>query len=210
MINSCNIDSWRNKSAVRAAEWLKGLRNINGQLRIEQKLGLLLCECIVARQNLPFPSPEDMALGEPIQLIFLERGDLQHLLRSEMRKVNIARFETDASMTGEGSTCHSVSHCDRLDESLLTLVLGGLALAYAAEGDPLTVSLLLAMSSGLKLRSQWLAEAELYLLYQQHPAGYFGFFGKELALLNDERSDLKTRLLLTVSVLWSLAASNSV
>jgi hypothetical protein len=210
MIDQSSLEAWRVRSATRAAKWLNGLLIADGQFQSEQKLSLLLCAVITGRHDLRCAYAGDAGLGVPTELIFLERADLQHLLRSEMRKISICELEPEGAETrGEAKTTPAGDHV-RQDESLLTDVLGGLGLAYAAEGDTLTVSLLLGMSFSLGFRSQWLTEAELYLLYQQHPAGYFGFFGKQLDQLQDERSRLEARLLITGSALWALALAGSI
>jgi hypothetical protein len=86
-------------------------------------------------------------------------------------------------------------------------IFGGVALSYAGSGDLSVVAALVRAAACSGLDGPWLAEAMVYLLDQQQPAGCFGLLALGTSLTCTEGEITEASMRLTVEVLWALAGA---
>jgi hypothetical protein len=84
-------------------------------------------------------------------------------------------------------------------------VLGATALSYARTGDSSLVAALVRAAARMRLRGDWLAAAQTYVLDQQQPDGSFGLVLPELAVMRHTDARARVALRLTAENLWALA-----
>lgn len=173
----------------RARRWLGSAATSSPEAVALQKLGTLLCERITDGVAPPLAgSVPGIRFPTPEEFVVLPRDDL-------LRLAQIASV-------GERGTAHG-----RNQMAVWSKIFGGVALSYAGSGDLSVVAAQVRAAACSGLDGPWLAEAVVYLLDQQQPAGCFGLLALGTSLTCTEGEIAEASLRLTVEVLWALAAA---
>lgn len=174
-------------AAAQARGWLTDLpQDVSAALR---GLALSLCRAIQTRQQ-PFCTRADYwseQLPVAATVIELPRDPLLRLTERLALAPRLADRQTSA-------VCREWSE-----------LLGAVAQSYARVGDLAVVAAIVRTASRLGYAGIGLTDAEAYILDQQHPDGYFGFYDAAVASLSTPIEPAHPRIFLTAQSLWAIA-----
>ena len=178
------------RSSSRSRRWLTKAHTPTNEMLALKELGILLCDRI--SKGLPGPQLATGAVSPPL----LSPFSLVSMPRAEVieaaRDISMSPPSQETLAGDENHQCWS--H-----------ILGALAISYARSADVSVVAALVRAAGHLGLRDRWLDEAQMYLLDQQAPTGFFGLLSPELSHLRAQDvlvDDIRLRL--TVEVLWAI------